>query len=54
MKGKKGQSVLEYVIVVTAIVAVVILAANNIIKPAVNQAMTDAAGSITNATSRLP
>lgn len=54
MRAKLGQSVLEYVIVLTAIIAIIILAAQNIIRPAVNQAMTDAANRITNATSQLP
>lgn len=54
MRGKKGQSVLEYVIVVTAIVAAVILAARTVIGPAVTTAMGNAATSITNATARLP
>ena len=54
MGNKKGQSVLEYVIIVTAIIAVVILAAQHIIKPAVSTTMSDAARSITNATAKLP
>ena len=54
MGNKKGQSVLEYVIVVTAIIAVVILAARNVIGPAVQRSMAGAAGSIDNATARLP
>ncbi len=54
MKVKSGQSVLEYVIVLTAIIAIIILAAVNIIKPAVNQAMTNAAASINRAANRLP
>lgn len=51
---KKGQSVLEYIIVLTAIVAIIIIAATNLIGPAVEQAMTDAATSITDATADLP
>lgn len=51
---KQGQSVLEYIIVLTAIVAIIIIAAMNLIKPAVERAMNDAATSITDATSNLP
>lgn len=54
MRAKLGQSVLEYVIVLTAIIAIIILAAQNIIKPAVNQAMTNAAASINRAAQQLP
>lgn len=54
MRSKLGQSVLEYVIVLTAIIAIIILAAQNIIKPAVNQAMINAAGSINRAVQQLP
>jgi Flp pilus assembly pilin Flp len=53
-RQEKGQSVLEYVIILTAIIAVIIVAATAVIRPAVNTAMTDAATSITNATSSLP
>jgi Flp pilus assembly pilin Flp len=51
---KKGQSILEYIIVITAIIAIVILAANGVIKNAVNNAMTNAASTITNVSSKLP
>jgi len=53
-RNRSGQSVLEYVIVLTAIIAVIILAATNLIRPAVTTTMTDAAASITNATGSLP
>lgn len=54
MRAKLGQSVLEYVIVLTAIIAIIILAAQNIIRPAVNQMMINAAGSINRAANQLP
>jgi len=54
MRSKRGQSVLEYVIVLTAIIAIIILAAQNIIRPAVNQLMQNAAGSINRAANLLP
>ena len=53
-RNRSGQSVLEYVIVLTAIIAIIILAATNFIRPAVQQSMTDASGSITRATTQLP
>lgn len=53
-RKKSGQSVLEYVIVLTAIIAIIILAATNLIKPAVNRAMEEAASSINNAANQLP
>lgn len=46
LKGKKGQSTVEYVIVFTAIAAAVIYAALSIIKPAVNTTYTQAGNSI--------
>ena len=52
--SKKGQSVLEYVIVLTAIIAIIIAAATAVIRPAVQQTMTDAGNSITSASGRLP
>ena len=52
--SKKGQSVLEYVIVLTAIIAVIIAAATAVIRPAVDTTMNRAAGSITNAVATLP
>lgn len=54
MCRKKGQSVLEYVIVLTVIVAAIALAATSLIKPAVNKALDDSAKSIKDATGRLP
>lgn len=53
-KRHKAQSVLEYVIVLTAIVAAVIIAATSFIKPAVNTALQDVANTITSATGKLP
>ena len=54
MRRKKGQSILEYVIVLTVIVAAIALAAGALIRPAINRAMTDAANTINQATNRLP
>jgi uncharacterized protein (UPF0333 family) len=52
--SKKGQSVLEYVIVLTAIIAIIVAAAATIIQPSVNQTLNKAASSISNALNRLP
>ncbi|MBU4251667.1 MAG: hypothetical protein KKC39_01995 [Candidatus Omnitrophica bacterium] len=54
MYKKKGQSILEYVIVLTVIVIAVALAATNLIKPAVNKGLDDAAKTINKATDQLP
>ncbi|MFA5144926.1 MAG: hypothetical protein WC723_02855 [Candidatus Omnitrophota bacterium] len=54
MRSNNGQSVLEYVIILTAVIAVIILAAQNIIRPAVNQIMTNAASSMNRAANQLP
>ena len=51
---KKGQSVLEYVIVLTAIIAVIIAAASLVIRPAVNATIDKAANSIQAAVNQLP
>ena len=53
MRNKRGQSVLEYVIVLTAIIAIIIVAATALIRPAVEQSMTDASEAITTATGKL-
>ncbi len=50
---RQGQSTLEYILVVAAILVAVIVAANLVIKPAVNTAMTDSGSVITGATSKL-
>jgi len=54
MRNKKGQSILEYVIVLTVIVIAVALAATTLIKPAVNQGLRDASQTINTATAQLP
>lgn len=53
-REKRGQSILEYVIVLTVIVAAIILAAQNFIRPAVTATLTNASTSMTNAAGRLP
>jgi uncharacterized protein (UPF0333 family) len=54
MCRKNGQSILEYIIVLTAIVAAIIIAAGTIIKPAINKGLTDTAESIKASTGKLP
>jgi uncharacterized protein (UPF0333 family) len=54
MLRKKGQSILEYVIVLTVIVAAIALFASSALKPAINKAMDSAAGTIQGAADRLP
>lgn len=53
MRRRKGQSILEYVIIFAAIVAAVIFAATKFIKPAVERGMEDTAGAMTTSTGRL-
>lgn len=54
LREKKAQSVLEYVIVLTAIIAIIIVAATAVIRPAVNKVMEEAANTIGSASERLP
>ena len=54
MYRRKGQSILEYVIVLTAIVAAIVAAASTIIKPAVDGALGNAKSSIVGSTAKLP
>ncbi len=53
IKNKKEQSILEYIIGLSAIVALVIWAATKFVSPAVNTMGTNAAGSITAASGKL-
>ncbi|MFC1657767.1 hypothetical protein ACFL1D_00060 [Candidatus Omnitrophota bacterium] len=53
-RKKKGQSVLEYVIVLTAIIAAVVVAARTFLPTAVDTVFTESKGSIEGAAGRLP
>lgn len=50
---RRGQSTLEYILVLAAILVAVIVAAGGLIKPAVNKAMTDSKDTIESATGKL-
>ena len=51
---KKGQSVLEYVIVLTAIIAAIVAGATAILSPRVTETLNSAGQTIGNAAARLP
>ena len=52
-RGAKGQSTLEYILVLAAILTAVILGAGMLVKPAVNQALTDSSDTMKTATGKL-
>ena len=54
MCRKKGQSILEYVIVLTVIVVAIAFAAKSYIKTGVEKGLQDAGSTITYATGQLP
>jgi len=54
MRKRKGQSILEYVIVLTVIIAAIIAAASTIFQESVNQSMTNVGASINATTNKLP
>jgi hypothetical protein len=54
MRNKKGQSILEYVIVLTVIIAAVAIGAGKFINPAVQNSMQNVNKTIEDASSRLP
>jgi len=54
MRRRKGQSILEYVIVLTVIIAAIALAAAAALRPAVTGVMTDTSAALLGAGGRLP
>ncbi len=52
-KRTKAQSILEYTIILSAIIAGIILAATKMVKPAVRGGMEDAANLINSSTSKI-
>lgn len=53
MRRRKAQSVLEYTLILAAIVAGIIFAARTMIKPAVEQSFTDATSTMNRMTSKM-
>lgn len=53
MRSKKGQSILEYVIVLTVIVAAIAYAATQFIKPAIKKGFENSQSTIETATGKL-
>ena len=54
MFKRRGQSILEYIIVLTAIVAALVWAAAKLIGPAVDKGMTNARTAVENVANKLP
>ncbi len=54
LRKRRGQSILEYILVLTAIVGVLVWAAATFIKPAVEQGLTDATTAVGIAADKLP
>ena len=52
-RTQRGQSTLEYILVLAAILVAVIVAANSLMRPAVNQSLTDASNTMKSATGKL-
>ncbi|MBI3319021.1 MAG: class III signal peptide-containing protein [Candidatus Omnitrophica bacterium] len=52
-RDRRGQSTLEYILVLAAILVAVILAANSLIRPAVTQQMTQSGAIINGAANNL-
>jgi len=53
-RGNNGQSTLEYVLILTAVVGVIIWAAAGLIRPGVEKALTDADSAMKSAAPKLP
>ena len=52
-KNRKGQNILEYIIVVTAVIAIILWGAATFIKPAVNKTLGDANWMVENVSGKL-
>ena len=50
---RRGQSTLEYILVISAILVAIIVAANGVIRPGTAQVMNDANTTMTNASNKL-
>ncbi len=53
MRVKKGQSILEYTLILAAIIAGIIFAARTLVRPAVEQNFTDATDAMTRMSGEL-
>ena len=53
MRSRRGQSTVEYLLVLLVVLMAVIFAVKNVLQPAVNNQYNSAGGAITNATARL-
>ena len=53
VRGSKGQSTLEYILVLAAILVAVIVAANSLIRPAVDHQMTQSQTIINSSADKL-
>ncbi|TAM38542.1 class III signal peptide-containing protein [bacterium] len=53
LRQKRAQSTLEYIIIFTAVVGAILLAANTIIKPKVNSMLEHVAGEAENAVNHV-
>ncbi|MFH1519364.1 MAG: hypothetical protein ABIE75_02195 [Candidatus Omnitrophota bacterium] len=53
MRLTKAQSILEYTLILAAIVAGIIFAARTLVRPAVEQSFTDATNTMTRMTSKM-
>jgi uncharacterized protein (UPF0333 family) len=54
MRNKRGQSILEYIIVLTVVVAAILYGANQYLKGTVETGVSDASNAVADATGRLP
>ena len=54
MYRRKGQSILEYVIVLTAIIAAIVVAATGVIRTSIGSSMDNVGNSIIFSTNKLP
>ncbi len=54
MRRRKGQSILEYVIVLTVIIAAIAYAAKSFLSPGIQQGFTNAGAAINFSSSKLP
>ena len=54
MRNRKGQSILEYLIILAALVVAFIFVATNFIQPGVKQVFNDVSQSMQNASGQLP